>query len=65
MKEYQRNYQASKNKILNFLCSIKMSEKTLKYDDAEVNKKEFHNFKQPIALNLVDINQIVTSIWGI
>ena len=44
------------------MCSIKMSENTLKYDAAEVSKKEFHDFKQPIALNLVDINQIVTSI---
>ena len=30
-----------------------MSEKTLKFDDVEVNKKEFHVFKQPITLNLL------------
>ena len=38
-----------------------MSKKTLKFDDAEVNKKEFHVSKQPIALYLVNINQIVIS----
>ena len=31
-----------------------MSEKTLKFGDVEVNKKEFHASKQPIALNLVE-----------
>ena len=38
-----------------------MSEKTLKFGDVEVNKKEFHASKQPIALNLVDIDKIVIS----
>ena len=39
-----------------------MSKKTLKFDNIEVNKKEFHIFKQPIALNLnVKVNQIVVS----
>ena len=38
-----------------------MSGKTLKFDNIEVNKKEFHAFKQPIDLNLVDINKIVIS----
>ena len=38
-----------------------MSEKTFKYGDAEINKKEFHASKQPIALDLADINQRVTS----
>ena len=38
-----------------------MSEKTLKFDNTEVNKKEFHASKQPIDLNLVDINKIVVS----
>ena len=36
-----------------------MSEKTLKFDNIEVNKKEFHASKQAIDLNLVDINKIV------
>ena len=38
-----------------------MSEKILKFDDVEVNKKEFHAFKQPIALNLVNVSQILVS----
>ena len=62
--EYQPNYYDSK-KIrkwnINFLYSIKMSKITLKIDSTEVNKKEFHAFKQPIALSLVNVNQIVVS----
>ena len=38
-----------------------MSEKALKADNSRVNKKEFHNFKQPISLGLVNIDQIVIS----
>ena len=38
-----------------------MSKKTLKFDDVEVNKKEFHASKQPIALNLVNVSQILIS----
>ena len=35
--------------------------KRQKFDDVEVNKKEFHASKQPIALDLVDIGKIVVS----
>ena len=38
-----------------------MSEKTLKFNDVEVNKKKFHASKQPITLNSVLINKIVVS----
>ena len=38
-----------------------MSEKTLKFDNIRVNKKEFHKSKQPINLDLVNVNQIVVS----
>ena len=38
-----------------------MTEKTLKLDNFELNKKELHASKQPTALNLVDINRIVIS----
>ena len=38
-----------------------MSEKTLKFDNIRVNKKEFHKSKQPIDLNFVIIDQIVVS----
>ena len=38
-----------------------MSEMTLKFDNIEINKKEFHKSKQPIDLDLVDTNKIVIS----
>ena len=38
-----------------------MSEKTLKFDNIRVNKKEFHRSKQPINLDLVNVDQIVIS----
>ena len=38
-----------------------MSEKTLKSYDIRVNKKEFHKSKQPIDLDLVNVDQIVIS----
>ena len=37
---------------LAILYSIKISEKTLKFDNIEVNNKESHKSKQPIDLNL-------------
>ena len=39
-----------------------MSEKTLKLYNIRVTKKEFHNSKQPIDLNLINTDQIVVSI---
>ena len=33
-----------------------MNKKTLKIDTIKVNQKEFHVSKQPIALNLVNVN---------
>ena len=38
-----------------------MSEKTLKLDNIRVNKKEFYKSKQPIDLDLVNVDQIVAS----
>ena len=38
-----------------------MSEKTLKLGNVIVNKKDFHTSKKSIALNLVDIEKVVTS----
>ena len=70
IKEYQRKrYQqliqykkeALQNKWALFLLSIRMSEKTLKFDTIRVNKKEFHKSKQPISLDLVNVDQIVVS----
>ena len=36
-----------------------MSEKIVKFDNIRVNKKEFHKSKQPIDLDLVNVDQIV------
>ena len=62
--EYQQNYYDSQ-KIrkwnIIFLYNIKMSKLTLKIDSIEANKKEFYVFNQPIALSLVNANQIVVS----
>ena len=38
-----------------------MSEKTLKFDNIRVNKKEFHKSNQPIDLMSVNVDQIVVS----
>ena len=38
-----------------------MSEKTLKFENVRVNKKEFHKSKQPIGLDLINVDQIVVS----
>ena len=38
-----------------------MSEKTIKFDNVVVNKKEFHKSKQPINLNLVNVDQTIIS----
>ena len=39
----------------------KISEKTLKFDNIKVNKKGFHKSKQPIDLDLINVDQIVVS----
>ena len=44
-----------------FLPNIRMSEKTLKFDNIKVTKKEFHKSKQPINLDLINVDQIVIS----
>ena len=38
-----------------------MSEKTLKFNNIRLNKKEFHKSKEPIDLLSVDLDQIVVS----
>ena len=43
------------------MLSIRLSEKTLKFDTIRVNKKEFHKSKQPVSLDLVNVDQIVVS----
>ena len=63
LKQYQRNYYASKKNIINNICfyCIKMSENTLKFGETVVNKRELHASKQAIALNLVNTYKIVVS----
>ena len=46
---------------ISFLHCINISKKTLKFDNVELNKKEIHVSKQRIALNLVDVDQIIIS----
>ena len=38
-----------------------MSKKTLKFGNIRVNKKEFYKSKQPINLDLINVDQIVVS----
>ena len=38
-----------------------MNEKTLKFNNIRLNKKEFHKSKQAIDLDLVNVDQIVAS----
>ena len=42
-----------------FLLIIRLSEKPLTFDNIRVNKKEFYKSKQPIDLDLVNLDQIV------
>ena len=70
IKEYQKkSYQqlvkykkeALQNKYILFSQYKKMSEKTLNFDNINVNKKEFHKFKQSVDLDLINVDQIVVS----
>ena len=70
IKEYQRKrYQqliqykkeALQNKWVLFLLSIRMSEKRLKFDNIRVDKNKFHKSKQPIYLDLINVDQRVVS----
>ena len=36
-----------------------MSEKTITFDNIRLNKKNFRKFKQPINLDLINVDQIV------
>ena len=71
IKEYQRKryqkigsvWKRSVEKWIIF-CSLlgkKMSEKTLKFNNIRLNKKEFHKSKKPIDLMSVNVDQIVLS----
>ena len=51
--------EALQDKRALFLLSIRMREKTLKFDNIRVNKKEFHKSKLSINLDWVNVDQIV------
>ena len=54
--------KALKNKLINLsVCTIIMSEKTLKFNNIKINKKEFHKSKQAIDLDSVNTDKIVVS----
>ena len=70
IKEYQRKRHqqliqykkgALQNKWVLFLLSIRMSEKTLRFDNIRLNKKKFHISKQPINLDIINVDEIVVS----
>ena len=71
IKEYQKkSYQELiqykkeplKNRSINLsVGNITMGEKTLKFNNIKVNKKEFHRSKQAIELDLVDTGNIIVS----
>ena len=53
---------ALKNKsAFYFFLNIKISEKTLQFNDIILNKKEFYRFKEPIDLFSVNVDEIVLS----
>ena len=61
-EKYISNWFSTKLSItkLNFvLLSIRISDKTLKFDNIRVNKKEIHKSKEPIDLDLLNVDQIV------
>ena len=59
IKEYQR--KKISRIIFVFFLIQKVSEKTLKFNNVRVNKKEFHKFTEPIDLMSVNVDQIVLS----
>ena len=64
-KRYQQLIQYKKDSLQSkwalFLLSIRISEKTLKFGNIKLNKKEFHKSKQPTELSLVNVDEIVAS----
>ena len=63
MQKHKRKNKSSKYQVVKnyFLYSIKMSGKTLKFDNIEANKKEFHSSQQAVGLNFVGTNKVVIS----
>ena len=57
------SWELYKVKINNFLSvhNKKMSPKTIKFGDKEINRKEFYSSKQAIPLDSVHLDKIVVS----
>ena len=53
-----KNWFSIKKKHFYFFLNIKTSEKTLKFNNIRLNKKEFHKSKEPIGLLSVIVDQI-------
>ena len=71
IKEYQRKRclqlihykkEALQNKLVLFLLSIRMSEKTLKFNNIRLNKKEFHKSKFRISKRRSNSNEYRKSL---
>ena len=39
-----------------------MDKTNIKFDDTEIEKYEFHQYKSPISINDIDLNKIIVSI---
>ena len=70
IKQYQRKWyqqliqykkEALQNRWVLFILSIRMSERSLKFDEIRINKKEFHKSQKPLDLDFVYADQIVVS----
>ena len=59
-KKAKREY----GRIYIYLYNIKMSKKTLKFNNIEINNKEFHASKKPIAFKF-NWHRKINSIWQI
>ena len=57
----QNKKEALQNKWVLLLLSIRMSEKTLKFNNIRLNKNKFIKSKQPIDLMSVNTEHVVTS----
>ena len=38
-----------------------MDKKTIKFDDTKIEEYEFHQYKSPISINDIDVNEIVSN----
>ena len=50
-----------KKNYMYFLCSIRMSEKSVKFGDIKVNKSTFYNEKKLFKMEDIGINKILVS----